>query len=175
MIKVQVHVEEIQRRLDTFRQRLKNTRPLMHEIADIMYDSTIQNFRAGGRPKWVESKAAIKRGGQTLIDKGNNGGLLGSIHEAYGADYAMVGTNKAYAAIHQFGGTIKHKARRGVPVHFKKNGKGHLFAKSDEADYGMKLNYKGYKTSMPARPYFKLQPDELANIEATSMSYLEDK
>ena len=39
----------------------------------------------------------------TLQDKGNAGGLKGSISTDYDASRAMVGTNKVYGPIHQFG------------------------------------------------------------------------
>ena len=61
-------------------------------------------------------KAYKKRGGLTarsrrhlgaikiLQDDGMHGGLLGSIHHEVGHGQVIVGSNKEYAAIHQFGG-----------------------------------------------------------------------
>ena len=39
----------------------------------------------------------------------------------------------------------------------------------------MKLNRKAYTTNMTARPYFKLQPEELKEIESAALKYLGDK
>jgi phage virion morphogenesis protein len=62
----------------------------------------------GGRP-WKPSIRVKKTGGQTLVDSGA-AGLMGSITRDVGPRHVTVGTNKIYAAIHQFGGTIRAKA-----------------------------------------------------------------
>lgn len=162
MIKVQVNIGEIQKRLNYFRLQLRDTRPLMREVADIMLDSTMENFKQGGRPKWLESQAAKDRSGQTLINKGAHGGLLGSIHKAYGRNYSMVGTNKVYAAIHHFGGLIRRKQVASIDD----------FRPFD----GRPTKLRSYAVGeLPARPYFKLQEDELKDIELTAVKYLGDK
>ena len=162
MIRVNIDLTEVQKRLMTLRHRLINTRPLMREIGDIMLDSTLQNFQAGGRPKWVPSRAAEARQGQTLIRKGFNGGLLGSIHKAYGDNYAQVGTNKVYAAIHQVGGDIKRRQ---------------VAATSDFRPFdGRPTKLRKYSVGrLQARPFFNLQPQDLANINTTVIKHLGDK
>ncbi len=175
MIRINVDVSAIQTRLDEIRKRLGNTRPLMREIGDIMVASTIENFEKGGRPKWVPSHAAEERQGKTLIKKGFNAGLEGSIHKAYGDNYAIAGTNKRYAAIHQFGGPMKHPARTGVVTHFKKHGNGQRFSRSNDADYGRKLSHKAFTYNMKPRPFLKLQPEDLVEINNAAQKYLEKK
>jgi phage virion morphogenesis protein len=174
MIRIKVDTAEIQASLAKLRERLANTRPLMREIGDIMVASTIENFEKSGRPKWAPSRAAEARQGKTLINKGFNAGLEGSIHKAYGNNYAIAGTNKRYAAIHQFGGPMKHPARKGVITHFKKHGNSQRFAKSGDADYGMKLNHKAYTYNMTPRPFLKLQPEDLVEINNAAVKYLRE-
>ncbi|MCX5785680.1 MAG: phage virion morphogenesis protein [Elusimicrobia bacterium] len=159
MIKISVDLGPVQKRLAEIHKKLKNTRPLMREIADILWDSTMENFQQGGRPKWVPSAAALKRKGQTLIAKGR---LMRSVHKAYGNNYAMAGTNEVYAAIHQFGGFIRRRQ---------------VAATSDFRKFdGRPTKLNSYAVGeIVARPYFKLQPDELKDIENTAAKYLGDK
>lgn len=51
--------------------------------------------------RWPMSKAALARGGQTLIAKGH---LRDSVIYEANATSVSIGTNQVYAAIHQFGG-----------------------------------------------------------------------
>lgn len=87
-----------------------NLRPLMKNISGIMKYSTERNFEEEGRPdKWPElSKSTIKlrtkKGhwpGKILQVRGE---LVSSITSKYDDNSAVVGTNKAYSAIHQLGG-----------------------------------------------------------------------
>jgi phage virion morphogenesis protein len=53
---------------------------------------------------------AGKKGPKILQDSGMRGGLLGSIvWQLRGSDAVAIGTNKIYAAIHQFGGVVLPK------------------------------------------------------------------
>jgi phage virion morphogenesis protein len=81
----------------------------MRQISEIMRDAVEENFEQEGRPKWKPSKRAQKQGGKTLQDTGS---LASSISMKFTRNTAVVGTNKKYAAIHQFGG----KAGRGRKV-----------------------------------------------------------
>lgn len=56
-----------------------------------------------GRP-WKQSRRAREEGGQTLSDSGK---LRASITRRLGPGEVSVGTNVAYAAVHQFGATIR--------------------------------------------------------------------
>ena len=88
-------------------QLLKNAthpRPMMKAIAAELLSITEDNFESeswGGK-KWL----ANARGGKILQKSGQ---LAASIHTASGNNFARIGTNKPYAAIHQFGGTIEAK------------------------------------------------------------------
>lgn len=96
--------------------------PLYQEIGEILLASIDRNFREGGRvgtqdadgqwtggpSKWIESKRAQDDAGQTLLDTGQ---LAASITYSATSSGVTIGSNKVYAAIHQFGGqTGKNKA-----------------------------------------------------------------
>ncbi|MCY0966139.1 phage virion morphogenesis protein [Parathalassolituus penaei] len=97
--------------LNQLQQRAADTAPAMREIAGVLADGVEQAFAdqadpATGKPWQPFSPAYLKRnpkrqGGQLLQASGQ---LATSIQSDYGRDYAAVGTNKIYAAIHQFGG-----------------------------------------------------------------------
>jgi phage virion morphogenesis protein len=91
--------------------------PAMAAIAQRLSSATRLNFKEQTSPlgvPWTKSKAAIDRGGLTLVDSGD---LFGSIAEEWGADFAKAGPEASggaaiYAAIYQWGGSIKRKVAR---------------------------------------------------------------
>lgn len=155
MIKITIDDKEVQSLLNSLSRKVTDMSPLMRQIANIMHNDAVEkNFEQEGRPKWKPSKRAQKQGGKTLQDTGQ---LAASISQQYTSNSAVVGTNKKYAAIHQFGGTIQIPARDRI-LHFKTYTKGKfkgrtLFARNNKrATYGMKVHIKAYKVTMPPRP-----------------------
>lgn len=98
-------------------QRLTNLSPLMREISEDMIDAVKENFEKEGRPKWkplAKSTIAERRRlgywpGKILQ---RSGMLLRSIFKKYDNTSAVVGTNKIYAAVHQFGGNHSAKSTK---------------------------------------------------------------
>ncbi len=117
-IEIKIDDKELNQVLDRLFEKTSDLRPLMKNIAGIMADSVEENFKQEGRPeKWAELtestiKQRKKKGywpGKVLQMRGE---LAASITSEYSENSAIVGTNKAYAAIHQFGG----KAGKGKKV-----------------------------------------------------------
>lgn len=78
-------------------------RDAMAQIARYMKTAAELRFRMQIGPDgktWTPSKAAQKRGGQTLRDTNR---LFRSLTWLAGPDYAEAGTNVVYAPVHQFG------------------------------------------------------------------------
>lgn len=92
---------------------MRDTTPVMRAIGTGLVEGTHTRFGQGVDPDgnaWAPLNpvyAAGKRGNGILRESGMSGGLMGSITFAAGRDQVRVGTNKIYAAIHQFGGTIR--------------------------------------------------------------------
>ena len=109
-IEIKVEDKEIQQLLKKLISKTENLRPLMKNIAGIMLDSVEENFEKEGRPKkWQElSEVTIKqrkkKGYYPCTILTMRGELAASITSKYDDNSAIVGTNKAYAAIQQFGG-----------------------------------------------------------------------
>ena len=138
MLKVTLDAGAAGQKLQELAGTLKDTRPLMKVIAGILESQTEENFAVEGRPHWVPLSAAtlksrMKRnnGGSVLKILQDRGILAGSISTDYGSDYAMVGSNVKYAAIHQFGGTIDHAARS-VRTRLRTDKQGNLLRQGDK-------------------------------------------
>ena len=103
---------------------LKNTsnlRPLIKNIAGIIADSTEENFKVEGRPKWKDlsekTKTARKKTGhypgQILQVSGQ---LALSATTQYDDTSAVIGSNKVYSAIHQLGGQAGKNKKTTIPA-----------------------------------------------------------
>lgn len=116
-IEIKVDTSEVERLFSEIQSRCLDLTPVMRVIGETIRTSVMTNFEQGGRPQaWKPlSEATLKRGksgGGILRRQGMAGGLMGSIHHQAFNDRVVIGTNKVYAAIHQFGG----KAGRGHKV-----------------------------------------------------------
>lgn len=142
-IEIKLDNKEVESRLLDWVKRSENLRPLMKNIAGIMADSTEENFKEEGRPKWKDLSEKTKTArrktghypGQILQVSGQ---LAMSITTQYDNESAVIGSNKVYAAIHQIGGPAG----------------------------------KNKKTTIPARPYLKLTDDDLEKIIYKINKYL---
>lgn len=116
MIEVKINDEELTRTLGHLVAGLRDPRGLMRALAGVLETETETNFARQGRPRWLGlSPRTLRRrgsGAQILQDTGQ---LAGSVATDYGSDFARIGSNKVYAAIHQFGG----QAGRGKKVTIK--------------------------------------------------------
>ena len=111
-VRVELRDSGVQAALDRLRQTLPeqgDMSPAMRSVARAMLTGTQLRFRSTRGPDgtpWPASRRAATEGGQTLSMSGD---LRRSITAAHSSTTAMVGTNKVYAAIHQFGGVIRAK------------------------------------------------------------------
>ena len=121
MIEIKVDDSNLKHGLGKLLKNATATRPMMASIATELSSLTEDNFadEAWGGRKWKSSAAAKARQGRALQDSGQ---LAASINTKVGNDFAKIGTNKAYAAIHQFGGMagrgrkVKIPARPYLPI-----------------------------------------------------------
>ncbi|MBZ0197257.1 MAG: phage virion morphogenesis protein [Ignavibacteriales bacterium] len=143
-------------------------------IAGEMDDAVHRNFRreqAGDEgEKWKPLAKSTLQNRKTkrikiLQRRGAGGGLLGSIITTYNKDYAEIGTNLQYAAIHQFGGVINKAAKSETFIRkrWKKdkfNKKGDLIHKKGQfrrgTSGGKGFTFRAHSIIIPARPYIAL-------------------
>ncbi len=133
MFEISLDASKLERGLDQLLKNARHPRPMMRAIAAELLSITEDNFahESWGGKKWD----LTKRGGKILQKSGQ---LAASIHTASGNNFARIGTNKPYAAIHQFGGTIKAKNK---PYLLFKVGDGFRRVK---------------QVNIPARPYLPM-------------------
>lgn len=157
-------------------------RSLFQALAGTLETETEANFEAQGRPHWVplSGKTLAERmkrdkGGSVLKILQDSGMLASNIVSYYDEDSAMVGANRKYAAIHQYGGTIDHPGgQRKIRLRTDRKGNlerqggggrvvderishGAIFAKQGEKGHKQYreqwVTVDAYKTDIPARPY----------------------
>lgn len=121
-IEIAIDSKEVQEKLLELANRGENLRPLMKNIAGIFAYATEENFKNEGRPeKWVDLSESTKRQRQK---KGKWPGqilqvttqLALSVNTFYDDDSAVIGSNLAYAAIHQLGGKAGKNKKVNIPA-----------------------------------------------------------
>lgn len=160
-------------RLGGYIARTRDTRGLFQEIGDSLITSTHQRWDRGVAPDgtpWPPSLRVQKHGGKTLILSSR---LYRSVTYQASASQLELGTNVAYAAIHQFGGLI-HQAAREAVLHFKTNKKtgASRFAKPRKADRARKAQIGERDIKMPSRPFIGLDDADERAIITIAESWL---
>lgn len=104
MIKISVDSRDMERGLSQLLQNIQNRRQMMAGVAAELLSMTEDNFESEswGGDKWKETH----RGGKKLQLSGQ---LAANINTQSGNDFARIGSNKKYAAIHHLGGEIQAK------------------------------------------------------------------
>lgn len=167
---------EGQKGLDAALSRLavlgRSPRPIFKAIANYGESSTRLRFEHQRGPDgatWKPSRRVQKSGGQTLV---KSRGLLRSITNAYGENFAAWGSNVAYARIHQLGGEISRAAHstrirlrtdpRGNLVRQPGNRKLAVFARDSHKRARTSWHEIGpHKIRMPARPFVGVNREDL--------------
>lgn len=182
-IRIQIDDRAAQAALDRAAGVLGELTPIMRAITGVLADASERAFAAEADPAtgtpWVDlapstRQARAKRGkwpGQKLQLSGQ---LAASVTTDFGRDYALIGSNKAYAAIHYFGGTIE-RAPYSTWVDLRTDAAGALLRQGTEgrkrnlavfaaADHAQKVRKRvtvqAYSISIPARRYLGLGPDD---------------
>ncbi len=122
--------------------------PLMREVGASVVSSTQLRFEAGRAPDgtpWKPSLRAQQVAGQTLLQSGR---LRASITAAAGPRRVVVGTGVRYAAVHQFGATIRAKTAKGLRFQV---GNRFLIRR---------------QVTIPARPFLGISASDLTAIQA---------
>lgn len=173
--KITYDIGDFERSLGALISRLEHREPLMREMAAAMGDAVEENFASEGRPAWARWKSnaywAKRRGGKILQKSGR---LAGSITQLSDNDEATVGTNVAYARIHQEGGTINIPARSQKSYYrqSKDGSVGNRFVRKSKSNFTQWHSMGSYKISMPARPFLHLTEDDVSRMEDTAEAYL---
>ena len=103
-------LEGLEARIRRLAAGMADTRPLLEALGAGLESQARRRIEGGGPapdgspwPEWNPAYADTRHGNQAMLQAG--GGLLDSIQSLVGADLVETGSNLAYAALHQFGGT----------------------------------------------------------------------
>lgn len=137
--------------------RIQHPRGMYDLIGEALVRSTQQRFEEGRSPNgspWPPSIRALAEGGQTLVKSAR---LQTSITHAASDQGVEVGTNVLYAAVHQFGATIR-------PV------------SADALRFQIGDRWVTTKqVRIPARPFIGLDDDDEREIVAIAEDWLRDE
>jgi phage virion morphogenesis protein len=116
-IQIDGNFEQVAGLVTQIAQRCGSPGPALAIIGETVRVSVLQNFQAGGRPAaWAPLAPATlmkKRGGSILREKNH---LMNSINATPVGNAVLVGTNRVYGAIHQFGGRAGRGGSAKIPA-----------------------------------------------------------
>lgn len=174
MFKIELDDQAVKDMLQELAQKADDLSPFMRKVAGILHDAVEENFEQEGRPKWKAlSPSRIKQREKKGYWPGKilqaSGQLASSISQQSGRDFALVGTNKKYAGVHQEGynkpvtvwGHVRRQKSRDVKQGRKIVAKGIAIVK----DHARKMN-------IPARPFLKVTDGDLQKILEAGKEYL---
>jgi len=192
-IKIEGNTRILAHALQGLARAAQDLSPALGHIGEAMKTSTQNRILAGGPGPDGQSWPALSPG-YLLIKKGpgllrESGQLLDTITWKLKGDQAVaIGSNKVYAAIHQFGGIIKLGARSGSlrlrtdakgQLLRQGGGKGAIFAKKTHKRFVERVfESAAHEVTMPARPFLgmslKDQDETLAIIREHLQRALEN-
>jgi len=188
--KIIVQSAEVDAKLGAIIDRLDDPAPLYRDIAELLLSSTRERFFTQTDPNgqgWAPLsqaylKSAEKRGSAFPTAIGRlNGYLFGQLTAQSSSQRAEVGSNRIYAAMFQFGGTIFSGQRAGhVRLATDSTGKlirnkrgGAVFAKKNSDDFVHRVFATGhYDAVMPGRPFLGISAEDEAGIAAAVEHYI---
>ena len=178
-IKIKDH--GVQKLLTDIQRRMGDLTPVMKIIGQIVRTSIVRNFEKGGRPtQWKPLSPATltRRKGRAkiLMDRGLGGGLAGSIHDRADKDKVTIGTNKIYAAVHQFGakkgsfGTVEANIKAHVRKITQAFGRSIKPRKITVGAHTRKMKLPW--GDIPARPFMMVQPEDWDEIKESLNDFI---
>lgn len=179
-VRADLRDESARHELQDLLGRMENMRPFYDAVGNTLVASTGDRFKAEvdpeGRP-WLSLKpATIKartRKGQlplTILRSNSRGksgsSLSGSVNYQATSEETRIGSPVEYAAIHQLGGAINRKARKGK-IYRQKDEAGNVgnrFVSKDKANHVTEVDIPAYTITIPARPYLGVSRDDQEDI-----------
>ena len=115
MLEIKLDAERLDHGLSTLLKNATDTRTMMRGIATELLSITEENFESEGwgGQRWKQSRRAADEGGKTLQKSGQ---LAASLTTQVGSNYARIGSNKKYAAIHHLGGQAGRGHKTNLPA-----------------------------------------------------------
>ena len=158
--------------LDRAIKTLSNVRPLLKRLGERLKQSTTDNFAQEGRPSWkpLAKNTIIQRrlkgfNGPTLRRKGK---LERSVHIITTNESVTLNTNLKYAALQQFGGTIKHPG--GTRYHYFGDGRVRFVNNKRKGFLGGLT--KPHSITIPARPFLRTTQADVDDMTEITKEFI---
>ncbi|MCK9193801.1 MAG: phage virion morphogenesis protein [Nevskia sp.] len=178
---------ELQAGLRKLSSRLTALKPFFSDVGEILLNSTRDRFSSETSPggeKWAPLSKQYaswkrKKGRSTKLLQ-LRGYLFGSLTYQAGQNNVEVGSNRKYAAIHQFGGTVKIPGRTSA-VRLRTTAKGDLLRNGNLAVFAKarhkrvttrEFSHNGYAVKIPARPFLGVSAADKIAIQTRLQAYL---
>lgn len=182
-----------QARLAELYARIEDRQGFLQLVGEHLLNSVRDRFATESGPDgvpWARLKPATIRERERkrftpiqILTRHIRSGLRASVNLVVRQDQVTIGTPKAYAAIHQFGGTIRKPAREGVVyrhVSWKPQKLKPGFAGKDKGSRGrpkanlaQKVAIKAHEISMPARPFLGFSSDDQQEVIRIASDWLD--
>lgn len=165
-ISVTIKDKKVSELLEQIQGKLGDLTSANKIIGSTVRASVIRNFEKSGRPeKWKKHSRLTESirgtGAKILMAQGFAGGLAASINYQADKDSARIGTNKIYAAVHQFG------AKKGSFGSFAINIREHMRKLKAGKSSRVQAHTRKVKLpwgDIPARPFLKVQKQDWDEI-----------
>ena len=179
-ITLEVEVEKLLSKMRDIGSLLENPEPMLKSMGEYLLQRTEDRFIPGAPgyqtspdgEAWQALSPSYLRSKRKNQDKilALNGYLGRSFSYSVGDGELLVGTNRKYAAVHQFGGLFDLPARS-QQAFFRqdsRNGEvGNKFVSKAQSNFSQWVTLGPYKVEIPKRPFLGVNDqdaDELLNI-----------
>lgn len=120
-IEIKIDEGEVLDYLEEYASKVKKLKPILRQVSHVMLEDIDENFETEGANQgkkwkdwsdsWKERRKKLGRGKGRILQL--EGELRESFTRKVDASSVVVGTNKDYAAIHNFGGKVKKRRAKG--------------------------------------------------------------
>jgi len=179
-ITVRVNSQAIAQYLSSILERGQHMKPAFDQIGEYLIRETQLRFDrqespdgnpwAPLKPRTVKAKNRQNKISKILQARGD---LRRSIVYQSSNTSLVIGSNRDYAAIHQFGGEIALAARsRAVNFRVNKRTGQSRFARKERGNFQQDVNFRASRIIIPARPYLGVNAQDEAEIIRILSTYL---
>src|SRR5690606_31280034 len=160
-------------------QAMASPEPLLRDIGEYLLIAHEQRWAAQQAPDgtpWQALSPAYQKRKRKNRDKilVLDGFLKNTLRYQVNGPELLFGTNRPYAAIHHFGGTID-MAARSQQAYFRqgKNGEiGNSFVSKRKSNFAQWVTIGAYQIRIPARPFLGMSESDGYAIAGIAMRYL---
>lgn len=171
---------DIEGKLAVMMQQIVRPAPLFAEINEYLMRATRERFKTQTAPDgtaWAALSPRYKKIKHRNKEKilTFRGHLQGTLRGQYDDNSLEFGSDRKYAALMHYGGSVQRKART-TTVYFKRRSDGSVgnrFTKKKASDFSQTANIAAHGANYPARKFLGINADDETNILRRAVRYLQ--